>query len=539
MHSLSSRGLLLLLWTLAASIPACAANDAPSDEGDDDAEITTGRFANRGDLFGADMLYVRVTGWDSNRMTPAVLKDAQTVNGAELAVFTAKPETNVHCPDAEATGDRLVYQTKKFSLRTSGNLTNGTPKSSYKVGLEAKSDRLFGMSALNLKSMWNDVSQMREALAWRMFDQVGVRAPRHTYAKFCINGRYYGLYSVIEQIDKSFLKDRFGDNDEGNLYKTYWPTKPGGGELDVGPASLEHRRDSAGDDSGKQYWKNANPDDRTYQLKTNDKSDDPRELQTYDDLAAFIRTLNRVGERNASFDTDEYASAMESTFDVKGFLRWASVNSLVGAWDNYWATPANYYVYNAGRRGAKDEFMAKPYWSWLPWDYDNTFGIDYFNARWQDASIVDWPSSTRPYYQGRTTAKLPLLTNVLANTKFLRYYLDCIEHVNETMFTDTWITKQIGDERSGLRRRVQTAAYLEADGPSVPPHTGRQFTNDEVYRHGFVQDEMQRGAQKIEGIVHFVRMRHDAVARELARLRAKHPKGSSGARFPAEPTPIP
>ncbi len=520
------RALFLLAVTLAFA-PACAGNSAQDEEGDD-GELTTDRIANRADLFAKDLYYLRITGWDDGRMTPDSLRDEQTVQGAELSMFVADPKSRTHCPDAESTSRQLVYQTNAFSLRTSGNMTNGTPKSSYKIGLEEKDDRLFKMSALNLKSMWNDVSQMREALAWRIFAEAKVVAPRHTYAKLCINGRYYGLYSMIEQVDKSFLKDRFKDHDDGNLYKAYW--------LDIGPATLEHRKDSNGDDSGKQYKKASNVDDRTYQLKTNDKDDDPAELQSYDDLATFVRSINRGAGGN--FASPEYATEMESRFDVKGYLRWAAVNSLLGAWDNYWATPANYYVYNAGRSDA-DDIMASPYFVWIPWDYDNTFGVDFHDARWHFASIVDWPSSTLNYYKGQGKAKLPLIQNLLQNDAFLRYYLDAIEHLNDTIFTDAWIARQIGNERSGLRARVQESAYLEADAPTGAPHTGRQFTNDEIFRHGFDQNEAFKNGAKIEGILHFVRMRHDSVKNQLAELRRKHPKGSSGARFPAEPTPIP
>ena len=44
---------------------------------------------------------------------------------------------------------------------------------------------------------------------------------RHTYAKLAFDATYYGLFSVIEQVDKKFLKDHFGANDRGNLYKAY------------------------------------------------------------------------------------------------------------------------------------------------------------------------------------------------------------------------------------------------------------------------------------------------------------------------------
>ncbi len=78
------------------------------------------------------------------------------------------------------------------------------------------------MNRINLKAMYNDPSQMREALAWRLFGEADIPAPRHTYAKLAFDTTYRGLFSVIEQVDKRFLKDRFGENHRGNLYQTGW-----------------------------------------------------------------------------------------------------------------------------------------------------------------------------------------------------------------------------------------------------------------------------------------------------------------------------
>ena len=78
--------------------------------------------------------------------------------------------------------------------------------------------------------------------------------------------------------------------------------------------------------------------------------------------------------------------------NAHAFLRWASVNVLLGSWDNYYATPSNYYLYNSGRLGAEDDFMHSPYFTFIPWDYDNCLGIDYFGTQWQYTDILDWPS---------------------------------------------------------------------------------------------------------------------------------------------------
>src|SRR5688572_13964231 len=237
------------LWLLSL-LAACAGVDSGGDDegggGKADGAISEDDFWGDGTMY-----FVRIDRWDPNRMTPASLRDEVTVAGSEVRVYRIDPKNPNHCPDGDVGANDLVFSTDEFNLRTSGNFTNGTPKSSYKIGFDNEDERMYAMRSINLKSMWNDVSQMREALAWSLFKQAGVRGSRHTYARLCINDRYYGLYSVIEQVDKAFLKDHFkNDNDDGNLYKAYW--------ADIGPATLEHRGDA-----GSNYLTASSIDDRS------------------------------------------------------------------------------------------------------------------------------------------------------------------------------------------------------------------------------------------------------------------------------------
>jgi hypothetical protein len=508
----------LRAWLLVL-LGACGGVESASDDepggGKADGAISEDDFWGDGTMY-----FVRIASWDPNRMTPASLANETVVPGSEVRVYRIAADNPNHCPDADVDAGDLVFATDEFNVRTSGNFTNGTPKSSYKIGFDNEDERMFAMRSLNLKSMWNDVSQLRESLAWSLFRQAGVRGSRHTYARLCLNDRYYGLYSVIEQVDKAFLKDHFSkDNDDGNLYKAYW--------ADIGPATLEYRGDA-----GNQYFTAANIDDRTYQLKTNEDPDDDAGHQTYGDLAQLIRAINGVGlpGGDEKFNTPQYRASIEAVFDVKAFLRWASVNSLIGAWDNYWRTPANYYVYNSGKKGGGAQFMTAPFFTWVPWDYDNSFGIDFFETPWHAKNIVNWESAG---------AKLPLITNLLKNEQYLRYYLDHMEYMLDCCINEQWIAQRIGDDSAGLVDRVRHGAYLEADAPAAAPHTGRQFTNDQVYWNGFSHHELRSGSQHTLGILHFVRMRNAAVREQLRGYRIQHPRGASGATFPARPEPLP
>jgi hypothetical protein len=484
---------------------------------------------DKDDFFNHKMYMVHITGWPQEYFRP--VEPVNSPPGAQFGFWKTNPESNRHiAPPPKSEG--ILFLTDDFSVRNSGNLTLHAPKPSWKINFKAEDgeDRIRGMSRINLKAMYNDPSQMREALAWYLFEQAGIPSSRHTFAKLGINDIYMGLFSIIEQVDKQFLKEHFGKNDEGNLYKAYWD--------DIGPASLEYRRSDDGDESGRQYFKAADPDSRSYRLKTNEK--DPK-TKTYDDLAQLIRIINGVElSGNNKFNTAKYQEAVTNIMNVKAFLRWMGVNILVGGWDNYYATPANYYLYNAGKKGAQNEFMEKPYFTWIPWDYDNSFGIDYFNTEWQYNDIIDWASGTRNYYKGKDIAKIPLVENLLKNDEFKQYYLDYLEYLLDTDFNPAAIIAAIGVESDdGLWERVRYAAYLESDTPYGPPHTGRQFTNHQVYRHGCKQQKISQGKAHIEGIIHYVRMRYDNAHEQLAKLRQKYPKVTSGASFSGEMETLP
>ena len=487
----------------------------------DGAVDTAGPARSKNEFFEADMYMFHITAFPLGRQV--LTHPAKSAGDARLEVWPTNPADDRHIPPPPDEG--VLHRSSAFSLSNSGNRTLHAPKPSWKITFEADGNgsRLAGMGRVNLKAMYNDPSQMREALAWHLFGRAGVPAPRHTYAKLAFDATYRGLFSVIEQVDKRFLKDHFGANCRGNLYKAYCG--------DVGCATLEHRTGPGGDDSGGQYFK-PGTGHRTYRLKTN--AGDP-EASTYDDLACLIRTINGIGLAGGDrrFDTDAFRESVDAVMNARAFLRWAAVNLLLGSWDNYFATPSNYYLYNSGRLGAEQDFVGAPYFTFIPWDYDNCLGIDYSGTQWQYTDLLDWPSNTRRYWRNRATSRIPLVQNLLRNHDYRQYYLDHVAHMLDTEFTPEAIAAKIGaDSDGGLWSRVRQAAYLESDTPYDQPFTGRQFSNDEVYWSGCGQHELRHGNEKIEGIFHYVRMRRDSARAQLEQLRKTMP-GATGAAFPA------
>ena len=469
-----------------------------------------GASLGKPEFFDADMYMFHVTGFRPGR--GVLTEPVKPACGARLDVWKTDPAGHQRIPAPGGRG--AVFSTPAFSLKNSGNRTLRAPKRSWRIILDAegRGNQLAGMTRINLKAMYNDPSQMREALAWRLFGDADIPAPRHTYAKLAFDTSYRGLFSVIEQVDKRFLKDRFGENHRGNLYKT--------GCRDIGCATLAYRAAPDGDDSGRQYFI-PGPAERTYRLKTN--KDNP-EANTYDDLACFIRTINGIGLPGGAerFDTDAFRESVDGIMNVNAFLRWAAINMLLGSWDNYYATPSNYYLYNSGRWGAARDFVSSPYFHFIPWDYDNCLGIDYSGTQWQYADILDWPGKVN-----RHIPNIPLVRNLLRNHDYRQYYLDYMEHMLDTEFNPPAIAAQIGARsEGGLWDRVRRAAYLESDTRHGRPFTGRRYSNDEVYQSGCRQRQLRHGKKRVDGIVHYVRMRHDSARAQLKQLRRTIPRAA-------------
>jgi hypothetical protein len=132
--------------------------------------------ASRGkpEFFDADMYMFHVTGFQPGH--GVLTEPVKPGHGARLDVWRTDPAHHRHIPDPHQQG--TLFSTRAFLLKNSGNRTLRAPKRSWRIILEgAGSDnRLAGMTRINLKAMYNDPSQMREALAWRLFGLADVAA---------------------------------------------------------------------------------------------------------------------------------------------------------------------------------------------------------------------------------------------------------------------------------------------------------------------------------------------------------------------------
>jgi spore coat protein CotH len=85
-------------------------------------------------------------------------------------------------------------------------------------------NRLYGLKALNFRSMSADPTKMHEKLGFSLFADMGIESPRIAWARLYVNDSLWGLFGIAEEIDGRFTKSHFPKNGDGNLYKEIWPT---------------------------------------------------------------------------------------------------------------------------------------------------------------------------------------------------------------------------------------------------------------------------------------------------------------------------
>ena len=183
-----------------------------------------------------------------------------------------------------------------------------------------------GLRKMNLNNGTGDPSFQRDVLCYKLMRDMGVKAPRTSWTRLYINGQYWGLYQVIEQVDQEFLENNFADS-KGNLFKN------------KGWSFLEWMGESQ------------EPYAEIFDLKTNEDEDD---------WSGFIELMDVI---NNTSDED-FENMIEDHFNVELFLKTLSVDIATNNWDSFMDHGRNWYMYedNTG------------VFHWIPWDYNFALG---------------------------------------------------------------------------------------------------------------------------------------------------------------------
>ncbi|MCW5911810.1 MAG: CotH kinase family protein [Cyclobacteriaceae bacterium] len=222
----------------------------------------------------------------------------------------------------------------KVGFRLKGNSTlgtswrNGIYKLPFRLNFDRFEDqypqinnqRFFGFKELSMSPGAIDPSLIREKVGADIFRMAGIPSARTTYYKVYINFgdglQYCGVYTMVEVVDDTMIKDQFG-NDSGNIYK------PESNFTGFVMTKFEKKNNKAAAD--------------------------------YSDVVRLINILHS----DLRLDNPvQWRAELEEVFDADHFMKWLAVNTTMQNWDTYGRMPHNYYLYNTPGKGL----------TWIPWD---------------------------------------------------------------------------------------------------------------------------------------------------------------------------
>ena len=300
-------------------------------------------------------------------------------------------------------------------IRFRGNTSLNAQKKSFKINIDKYVDQNFyGLSELNLIGNQNDPSLLRAKLCWDFFRDAGVPACRTSYIRVYVNGTYMGVYLNVEQIDNRFADVRFDDG-TGNLWKCLY-----GSDLN---------------------YQGSNPTlytDDAYDLVENEFQNN------YSELAQFINVLNNTPLLLLPCE-------LEKVFNVHDYLKIMAADMLLGNWDNYIFNKNNFYLYHNEKTGKLE---------YIPYDLDNTLGIDWVNVDWGQRNLYTWT----------TSSNRPLFTRLLQIPSYRNEFSNNVNDLIATQFNAT----AFQTTASQLQNLISTAA---AEDPLRPLDFGFSVTD--------------------------------------------------------------
>jgi spore coat protein H len=359
-----------------------------------------------------------------------------------------------------------------------------------------------GLKRLSFDNGFLDPTYIRERLASDLFTQMGVPAPRETHVDLWVNNVHLGVYTEVEAVDKTFLKEHFS-SDGGNLYRGAGPLNWGKEELAANRVILSPERLAASLND---------PQVRDSILQALQQQE-PRmnasitsSLQIPDgvlvDPLLGLRTNEKKPDHTALFnlidvicnEPDEtFPAAIEKVLDVDEVLRFLAVSSLIGYLDGYLNHSTNTYLYEVDGK-----------FSLIPWDMVETFGTygckKDVNGSWVNCTSREGMLN---FYIDEPTCgpivEFPLIKRLLS----YQPYLDTYHGYYETLLNGAFSVQQMDSRIDTLKTLIQPSVENEQYKLFQPGDFESSFVEDVAGAIGlkpYVLHRVESVRQQLEGL---------------------------------------
>ncbi|KAG0027789.1 hypothetical protein BGZ81_005282 [Podila clonocystis] len=301
-----------------------------------------------------------------------------------------------------------------------------------------KKNRLLDLSTLKLRSEETDATMIREKLYIDILNSIGVPAQQSAYVRLYYNNEPIGLYVAVEEMKKHWIKKVLHPDVKkvkpGALWKMNSSDGHEGNLEWLGPTSKSY---VIGD-----IYKNI--------LPGNNPKDDIMK-----DLIQFMKILK-------DYDPEEVADPIafwQQHLDLDLFLRSMAMEYLTGSWDSYWGQGSNFQFYN-------DPITGK--WTWLPTDFDDTFGTS-FEGDLKSYHAI--PKKNDKGFESPLAQKLIMETPQI-NARF--------ENILKEIVTYVFKPSALTPRMEAYKKMIEEDVAWDRDQPRVSKGKSEKFTIEDL-----------------------------------------------------------
>jgi len=324
----------------------------------------------------------------------------------------------------------------QIAIRSRGQGSRSGIKPSLDVEFDYYDTRqtFLGLQSVVLRANTQDASMMHERVSMELMRRMGLPAPREAHAKLYVNGEYAGLYTIVEPVQRSFLRRVYGQ-DSGALYNYqyngfFYFEDRGSNPLSYSPVPFEPQLNGQPSDT----WP----------------------------IAAMVETINKIPDSQFHSEVGRY-------LDINSFLAEIAVENYLAEQDGLIGDYAlnNFFLYR---------FAGTTVHTFIPWDKSNTF----FGR--------DWPIL-------RNVFTNVLSRRALNFPDYLSFYLATLARAADVAGGEGgWLEQEIRYEYDQIREAAHEDPYKLCDfgaTGTLHPCSNEEFEGEVGLMIGFVRQRAE------------------------------------------------
>ena len=342
------------------------------------------------------------------------------VNSRDWEKLQANFLTNEYYP-ADFTWNGMTV--RNVGIRVRGLSTRSATKPALRVDMNryTTGQQFLGLKSFLLDNLLSDPTGIKELVTMRLYQRLGIPAPREAHVAVYVNNNYAGLYGIIESIDKDFLARSFGERqpgdteNDGHLFEYDW---------------IDPWR-----------WDYLGPELEAYSPRFDPQTHEQASMaELYSPVEEMVRAINQG---------PDFVSSVSPFLDLPLLMRHLAVQNFVAELDGILGGngTANFHFYRF-EDSTRSQF--------IPWDEDNAFQ----SAQWPITMFHD------DYVLMRRAMQIPALRAAYFDG-LLEAAAAAMQPVTGDPAGPGWLEQEI------QIRRAQITPFMHAD--PLKPYSNEDF----------------------------------------------------------------